>query len=441
MKLMVDKNDKMEGSERDKNVELSDLNKKIKEMEGLLVNLQQIESNAVKTVKNLTTIRETMARKASAALAEVRETREELKIKELLILDLTKKQQEIEFKLNNFKALYEEVKSARNKYVNLIQNSSQDLAELKEKIKIIQSELEILKSESTEKERTLTKVHQTIQNVQHERDKARAELNKKEYEKKDLIEKGNQQANEIAKLNMIILSLEKDMLDIRKHYERACESRNYMGVQLIDRNDELCILYEKSNIHDNIIRNGETEIKKLEDDIRMIKIEISEVSRQMEVARSKIPHVPKLADEVIRLKNELEAERLKEQELSEKLEDPGNADRWREFKGDDPDQEALEAKIQVLEERLNMKKEALLEKELILDEVTNLSENLRKQALEGRFSTLEVSSRVNDLQARLKDITRKMMATISELSMFQANVIKLKQEKEDVVSFLSVNSF
>ena len=38
-------------------------------------------------------------------------------MKELLILDLTKKQQETEFKLNNFKALYEEVKSARNKYV------------------------------------------------------------------------------------------------------------------------------------------------------------------------------------------------------------------------------------------------------------------------------------------------------------------------------------
>lgn len=46
---------------------------------------------------------ETMARRASGALAEVRETREELKIKELLILDLTKKQQEIETKLNNFK--------------------------------------------------------------------------------------------------------------------------------------------------------------------------------------------------------------------------------------------------------------------------------------------------------------------------------------------------
>lgn len=89
----------------------------------------------MKKVKMLTAMRESMARKASSAMAgkyliqffifilftlEVRETREELKIKELLILDLTKKHQETEFKLNSFKALYEEVKSARNKYVNLI---------------------------------------------------------------------------------------------------------------------------------------------------------------------------------------------------------------------------------------------------------------------------------------------------------------------------------
>jgi hypothetical protein len=38
----------------------------------------------------------------------------------------------------------------------------------------------------------------------------------------------------------------------------------------------------------------------------------------------------------------------------------------------------------VLEERLNNKKEQLLEKELILDEITNFSEKLRKQALDGR---------------------------------------------------------
>ena len=62
-----------------------------------------------------------------------------MKVKELLILDLTKKYEETSNKLEHFKLLYEEVKSARNKYVNLIQNSSQDLAELKERIKILQN--------------------------------------------------------------------------------------------------------------------------------------------------------------------------------------------------------------------------------------------------------------------------------------------------------------
>jgi chromosome segregation ATPase len=401
-----------------------------------------------------------MARRASGALAEVRETKEELKIKELLILDLTKKQQEIEFKLNSFKVvflnqvLYEEVKSARNKYVNEIQKSSQELAELKQRIKISQNELEILKNESIEKEKSLQKLIASTKVQIHERDKKLAVLNKAEYEKQELIEQSNQQANEIAKLNMITVGLQKDMILIRKQYEIACESRNYMGVQLIDRNDELCILYEKTNIQESIIKNGECEINKLEDEVRMIKIEINEVQRRIEASRKKAPEVPELAKRIKELNEELNSELHREDLLSEKLErldftetqtgsengaqkeeHLGNKSRWREIQGEDPDPEALKAKIQVLEERLNSKKESLLEKELILDEVTNISENLRKQSIDKRRPTLLITKRVNELQAKLKDVTRKMMATISELSMFQANVIKLESEKNDLYTY------
>jgi hypothetical protein len=74
---------------------------------------------------------------------------------------------------------------------------------------------------------------------------------------------------------MIILALQKDMQSLRLQYEEACENRNYTGIQLIDRNDELCILYEKSNIQENILRKSEVAVKNLEDDIRMILIEIN----------------------------------------------------------------------------------------------------------------------------------------------------------------------
>jgi NAD-specific glutamate dehydrogenase len=80
----------------------------------------------------------------------------------------------------------------------------------------------------------------------------------------------------------------------------------------------------------------------------------------------------------------------------------------------------------VLEERLNNKKEMMLEKELVFEEVSNLAEKLRKQALDGRKTTLEIAEKINEFKARTTDLSRKMLATVSELSMFQSKALKLQ---------------
>ncbi len=80
--------------------------------------------------------------------------------------------------------------------------------------------------------------------------------------------------------------------------------------------------------------------------------------------------------------------------------------RCRVLKGVDPEPEQLAAKIEVLEERLNDKKEQLLEKELVLDEVTSLSDKLRLQASEQRELTLELAKKVNEFQARIRATNR-----------------------------------
>lgn len=74
--------------------------------------------------KFLSTIKDKMARTASQAHAQSTETQNELRVKEIQIVDLSKKQQETEFRLNTFQALYEDVKNMRNKYVSQIQSSS-----------------------------------------------------------------------------------------------------------------------------------------------------------------------------------------------------------------------------------------------------------------------------------------------------------------------------
>ena len=390
----------------------------------------QAESEALATIKFLSNLREKMARTASSAMAQARETKEELKVKELLILDLTKKQQETEFRLNSFIALYEEVKNARNKYVSMIQNTSQDLAEMKERIKILQNEVEILRNESADKDRVLTEVKHSVQREIYHRDQKRAELNKFQFQYKEKRAIQSQKGNEGNKLNLIINSLEKDMNELTHKYEVACESRNLMGIQLIDRNDELCILYEKSNIHENILKNGEQEIREKQEEIRMLNLELKERQRQLEVVRKKIPDVPELAVKIKKYKSQLEEHQARVRELSEVLENPERHPGQRWLGGEDPDEEPLKAKIQVLEERLNNKKEQLLEKELVCEEVSNLAEKLRKEALDGRKPTLETAEQINEFKARTTDLSRKMLATVSELSMFQSKAYKLQEEKD-----------
>merc|ERR1719183_3086548 len=246
-----------------------------------------------------------------------------------------------------------------------------------------------------------------------------------------LNEQVEQYVIEIDKLNSIINSIEKEMVILRRKYEQAVETRNFTGIQLIDRNDELCILWEKSNIQEKLLKKGEAAMLGKSEEIRSLNIDLKEVKRQLHVVQKRRPEVPKLIDEVTRLREQVGSVRKRTDELSLELENPKSVMRkWRSLGGEDLDLQTLRMKTQDLEERLNDKKETLLEKELILEEVAALSDKLRQQAVDGRQGTMELSQKVNVFQARIKDVTRKMMATVSELSMYQATAHKLQVERD-----------
>ena len=111
----------------------------------------------------------------------------------------------------------------------------------------------------------------------------------------------------------------------------------------------------------------------------MIELELKDRQRQLKVVHNLIPEVPKLSAKLVQLKKNVDDTKMNVEQLSRYLEDPQCTDKRkrRDLEGEDPDQEALNAKIEVLEERLNNKKEALLEKELVYEEVSNLTEKLR----------------------------------------------------------------
>jgi len=66
----------------------------------------------------------------------------------------------------------------------------------------------------------------------------------------------------------------------------------------------------------------------------------------------------------------------------------------KELPGEDPEIEYLKMKYSQLSDMLNEKKEELLEKELINEEINEIAEKLRKKALEDRAQNLDISEKV-----------------------------------------------
>merc|ERR1719230_2356263 len=250
--------------------------KGVAEQEDEIQQWQLEERRQNKLIALLAAQRELKAREATRAAQLEKESRQQVKVKELVILDLTKKCNEVNNRLKEFSALYDVVKNERNKYVNLIQASSQALAEMKEKIKILNNEVEILRNESLAKDKALAKEISAHALSKTQRDSLRLELNKSQQEYRRKQEMVQQQIEEVKTLNSIINGLEREMPRLKRKYEEAVEKRNETGVSLIDRNDELCILYEKANLQESTLKKGESAVREREEELRALKLELKE---------------------------------------------------------------------------------------------------------------------------------------------------------------------
>jgi hypothetical protein len=72
--------------------------------------------------------------------------------------------------------------------------------------------------------------------------------------------------------------------------------------------------------------------------------------------------------------------------------------------------------------------EQCLEKDLILEQVNRLAERITNKVDTSKDDTLSLAKKVNRIQGQIKDVTKKMMANVSELSIAQANALNLQQE-------------
>lgn len=392
------------------------------EFEEKVSKLESIEREVERNILSLSDERESIAREATrskqAFLDCIADTRsigfvnEELK-KTVSELDATNKQ---------LKKMFSMIKKDKNKIANIIQDNLQTLAQIAENKSILESEHEVLSKNSIEKEKALMKLRRLHDNHFLNREKLRSTYSNNEMELHKLQQIIIENENEISKRNILISISQDKMISLKRNFENRLEQRNLTNLQLMDRNDELSILYEKANVQDSLIKKEEVELnKRVQESSQLVK-DLGILERSIEILQRRIPE--KKAFEIEKDQLLAEIDKMKKLQTEIALDTSNETDeKWRILPGKNPTEEEIDEIIQQLELKIEKQNSLLMEKKLILQEITKSVSKLKNIVSREKANTLDMALGLNDTISKIRTVDQKMMSILSELSIYQATTM------------------
>jgi len=197
--------------------------------------------------------------------------------------------------------------------------------------------------------------------------------------------------------------------------------------KLVLLKDEMSARYDAMNTLTALSKTAELSLAGRDDELRFAKLQVLEHQRCIDVLRARRLENMNVADNLTTHQIDLLSAQSRCSRLESDLTQPSNDNRWRQLGGSEPELADLARKMEHTERRLAAKEASVLERDLVLSETTRLVNRARKQLEGGRSDTIVVGKSVSDYQKSLRDVSRKMMAQIAELSMYMANAMKGQQ--------------
>jgi hypothetical protein len=247
--------------------------------------------------------------------------------------------------------MYDIIKNERNKIVNQIQICTQRAAEMREKLKILNNEHEILRTASGQKEKQLQKQSLKYTNIVSLRDSIRNEVLKEKGMIAEMNEVQEQQKMNINNYNNIITVGEQESTRLRKRYEECVKERNNRGIELISRGEEVCVICERVNAQENVLKTGNIELLAREEEIRFLKVRLNEELRQLELSKKTAPSVDDKKKELEILRQQLIDCQNNLILLEKQVEDCNDPNRIRVLDGPEESVDDLISKMEQVREK------------------------------------------------------------------------------------------
>lgn len=339
--------------------------------------------------------------------------------------EFLKKIAEVEEKLAEQQKVYESVRSDRNLYSKNLIETQDEIAEITKRIKIVAQQIDQLKEELEIKDKIVThemsrtkELSKNFQMFERKNDSLRQRKEAREEDIKGLI-------NEIGKLKFMKSTIDKDLLKIQEVYNTMVSERDLLGTELIQRNDEIALLHEKIALHETGLKNGHLELGKVENELKILNIIVKDLSRELLIHKNKIVRLMGYKGKILSLNEMLLEEKLRVKALSEELENPLNANRWRSVGSVELDDFELMGRVQTIQKKLIKVTQELIASDYQIAAHKSTVDNLKE--LMDRNPGAKEAERFMLLQRNLRLKTQKIKGLAAELNLFRQKLVDSQQ--------------
>lgn len=347
-------------------------------------------------------------------------------------LDLCRKQDDILRKLREYSDLYEKVKLDRNRYVNTIQTSRQLIVELKEKIRILDNEVEVLRREFEAVDAEVRLKKQELDLAFSRRNNTKSDLKRAESKYSELNQKIDYQNTETRRLNKIMKNIEDHIIQHQKRFQIQTDDCQNIQRMLIDKGDELCMIYEELNKHEEVMKRGEIGLREREEELRLLNLQLNDFQRRIQIMLRKGPQIKAYDEEIKDLDTQLAKEQKDVDDITRRLENPEEKARSRAYCGKDFTLKELEQKVATYEQRINSKEQQLWEKQILLREIEEKVAELSKDAKKDVSKAEKILKKNGTMRSEAMALRRKKLAGFAELALYEAEKAALEEEKAAV---------
>lgn len=264
----------------------------------------ELETNTAQIHKQRLMIRtfekekDRMLEETIALNEKIDEITEEVRLRTADILDLKKALREETIKSRKLSVALDATRAERNMLHKNYTEALDEIQDLKQKMKMLAYQIEQLKEDISGKESGLKSCEGFLGKCNKKNEQLRTEIQAGLAKLSEARADIAALRQEEARLNRIVQEGDAARAKLIKELEGLMNERDVVGAQLVRRNDEISLLYEKIRILEVTLQRGERQYEQRVEDIRLLRLEIIRLRKEKNLLSKGIENMTDLRLEV-----------------------------------------------------------------------------------------------------------------------------------------------